>query len=308
MTIDGRDILSTWGVTLLEDSYSGLFKYPTRTNVSYTNYAERDGITPDLRKIEFQSKSVPLKFLMEHKTEDDFWKKYQTFYSDMTSVGYRVMNLENGLIHKLRYDKTASYDSPNLFNWSNTVTSFTLNFIEDKNSIPATAEPIGGVSLRGVYGINGRDFGEFGIHPDGEIGSMLHYPDVKEPFTDGQTYDLNTRRLKHKEITLPLWILANSKSEFINNYSAFFNQFNRTGKQSLYIKEIGGTTYAYYTECPSYTVHWNNNGQIGAKFSIKIVVPVVTWLNGTTTILTVVKDPILGLLADDQGRIITFNR
>lgn len=306
MKIDGKDILSTWGVMLLEGSYNSLFRYPNRKPVSYRNYAERDGIIPDLRKIEYEPKRTPLNFLMRHDTEEEFWTRYKAFFADMTTVGYRTMDLEDGLIHTLRYDNTAAYESPLLFNEGSGITSFTMNFVEDNHAIPTTQQPIGGISLRDFYDIDGKDFGLFGVHPDGEIGKVLHYPDVKVPFTDGMSIDLNTRRLKHKEITLPLWIVSNSKEEFIRNYSAFFNCFNRPGKQSLYIKEIGGVTYVYYTGCSSFTIFWGDKPS--AKFSINIVVPVVTWLDGTTTILTVLQDIVLGLIADEQGRIITFNR
>lgn len=304
MNIDGKD-LSIWGAVLLEGSYNSLFKYPKRKPVAYRNYADRDGITPDLRRVEYEPKQVALNFLIKHKTTDEFWSKYQSFFSDMIATGYRVMDLGNGLIHTLRYDKTTKLEPIRLFN-SDGATGFTLNFLEDNHSIPDIQIPTGGISLKGRYEVNGIDFGDFGIHPDGEIGNVLRYPDVKEPFANGKEYDLGTRRLKHKEITIPLWMLANSKKEFITNYSAFFQQFNRTGEQSLYIKEIGGTTYAYYVDCPSYTVHWGS--RFGAKFSIKIIVPVVTWLDGTTNIYTVLKDIDLGFIADEQGRVIVFNR
>jgi len=306
MRIDGKDIYTTWGVILLEGSYSPLLKYPKRKAVKYSNYAERDGITPDLRKIEFEPKSVSLNFLIKHNSVDEFWVKYQTFFADMTSVGYRTLDLENGLIFSLRFDKSTSHQSPKLYNAGQNITVFTLSFIEDNHSIPKIYVPIGGNLLTGYYEINGIDFSSFGVHPDGEIGEVLKYPDVKEPFTDGQTFDLNTRRLKHKDITISLWMLAESETEFINNYSAFFNQFNQKGKLSLYIKEIGGMTYCYYRDCTSYLVYWGK--RIGVKFSLALTIPVVTWLNGTTTILTVLQDPLQGFIADEKGRIITFNR
>ncbi|MDR2968586.1 MAG: hypothetical protein LBV32_03155 [Tannerellaceae bacterium] len=298
------DILSTWGCVLLDDSFSSLFKYPDRTDVNFTNYAERDGITPDLRKCGFKPKSVSLNFLMKHSSESDFWAKYQAFFTDMAAAGYRTAVPGNGMTYRLRYDRTAGYRSPNLHNAGNNITVFTLNFIEDDHSIPLGGSPSGGIPITGYYGVNGIDFGAFGVHPDGEIGAMLHYPDVKEPFTDGQTIDLDTRRIKHKEITLPLWMVAASQSEFVNNCSAFFAQFAQPGKQSLYIREIGGTTYVYYTGCTSFSVFWGQKP--GAKFSIRLTVPVVTWLDGTERILTVLFDPTYGALADENGRLLTL--
>lgn len=309
MKIDNKDILSTWGVTLLEGSYNSLFKYPQRTPVEFTNYAEQDGIQPNVRKISFQPKQVALNFAMEADTLDEFYYRYNQFYYDITAPGgYRTADLESGLTHQLRYDTASAYEMPTAFNAGKNLTSFTLNFIEDNHAIPSTQFPIGGIPLRGLYAVNGIDFGAFGIHPDGEIGDVLKYPDMKAPFTNTRNIDHRTYRLKHKELTIKLWMLAESKTEFINNYAAFFNQFNRTGLVPLYIKEIGGTTEVYYTGCSGFDITWGS--RIGVKFSINVVVPVVTWLDGGgTTILLLLRDMGTGLvLADEQGQKIVFNK
>lgn len=309
MIIDGKDI-SYWGVELMKGGFNPLFKYPARTKVQFSNYAEMDGIIPDLRKIEFEPKQVALQFMSEARSYSEFLSKYNRFFADMTMPGaHRILDLENGLTYKLRYDTTASYSMPTPFNAGKHLTSFSLSFIEDSHSIPDIQYPVGGVPLYGVYSINGIDFGNFGVHPDGEIGDVLKYPDMKAPFSDGKAVDHKTYRLKHKEVTLKLWMYANSEHEFVNNYSAFFNQFNRTGKQQLYIKEIDGVTEVYYTSCPFFEItSWGS--RIGARMSLNLVIPVVTWLDGGgTTILTVLLDRGTNkILADEQGRMIVFNR
>ena len=55
MTIDGKDVYTEWGCKLLEGSFDDLLKYPKRKAVKYDNWAEADGIDPDL--------SVPPKLL-----------------------------------------------------------------------------------------------------------------------------------------------------------------------------------------------------------------------------------------------------
>jgi hypothetical protein len=112
--------------------------------------------------------------------------------------------------------------------------------------------------------------------------------------------------LKHKEITLKFWMLADSRNEFVQNYQAFYNAFAKPDRQQLYVREIGGTTEVYYMDCPSYSVHWDK-GKVGARFSIKWCIPVVTWSSGVTSIWKVLQDATLGLLADETGRVIVFN-
>ncbi|MCS2917495.1 hypothetical protein NXW71_03620 [Parabacteroides merdae] len=52
---------------------------------------------------------------------------------------------------------------------------------------------------------------------------------------------------------------------------------------------------------------WLEN-RIGARFTISVVAPVVSWIDaGGDVRYRVLKDPDLGLLADEQGRIIVFN-
>lgn len=184
---------------------------------------------------------------------------------------------------------------------------FELSFVEDNHAIyPAT--PAGGIGLRGQYAINGIDFADFGIGSDDNQEDILKYPAVKAPFTDGRTVDLSTIKTLHREIKLSLWMLAGSVEEFLNNYRAFFSQISGVGNQELYIKTLDGIIQVYYTDCPSFSVEvWQEN-RIGARFTISVVAPVVSWIDaGGDVRYCVLKDPDLGLLADEQGRIIVFN-
>ena len=58
MTIDGKDVYTEWGCKLLEGSFDDLLKYPKRKAVKYNNWAEADGIDPDLSVVEFEPKTV----------------------------------------------------------------------------------------------------------------------------------------------------------------------------------------------------------------------------------------------------------
>lgn len=307
MTIDGKDIGTMWDMVLLKDSFSSLLRYPRRKAVRYTSYAEVDGIHPDLRKFETEPRQVSLTFMIRHTSEAEFYNKYEDFFKTINDSGYHAFDLDNGLVYKLRYDKTQSFKPMGLYNTGESATSFIINFIEDETAIDShIGTPSGGIPLKGWYSINGVDFGDFGVHPDGEVGEVLKYPDAKEPFTDGEEYNLSIRRLRHKEVTIPVWMHADSKAEFMQNYQAFYNAFATSGKLSLYIKEINATTFCYYMECSAFKVHWGDKP--GAFFSITLCIPVVTWIEGVTSFLTVLKDPVLGLLANEQGKVITFNK
>ena len=285
MTIDGKDVYTEWGCKLLEGSFDDLLKYPKRKAVKYDNWAEADGIDPDLSVVEFEPKTVKLKFLMKAETLEQFWSGYRKFVADLSAPGYREFNLIAGMTNRLRFNAGSSHEQPVPFNAGENVSVFELSFVEDNHAIyPAT--PAGGIGLRGQYAINGIDFA----------------------FTDGRTVDLSTIKTLHREIKLSLWMLAGSVEEFLNNYRAFFSQISGVGNQELYIKTLDGIIQVYYTDCPSFSVEvWLEN-RIGARFTISVVAPVVSWIDaGGDVRYRVLKDPDLGLLADEQGRIIVFN-
>lgn len=307
MTIDGKDIFKEWGCKLLEGSFDTLLKYPKRTTVKYNNWAEADGIDPDLSVVEFEPKTVKLNFLMRADTLELFWSRYRKFIADLSAPGYREFDLIPGMTSRLRFNAGASYDKFVPFNVGENLSSFELSFTEDNHAIYPAA-PAGGINLRGWYAINGVDFADFGIGSDDTQEDILKYPAIKTPFTDGRAIDLSTVKTQHREIKLSLWMLGGSVEEFLNNYRAFFTQITGVGNQELYIKSLDGIIQVYYTDCPSFSVEiWQEN-QIGVRFTISFVAPVVSWVDaGGDVRYRVLKDPDLGLLADEQGRIIVFN-
>lgn len=307
MMIDSKNMYTEWGCTVLEGSFDTLLKYPKRKAVKYNNWAEADGIDPDLSIVEFEQKIVKLSFLMEADTVEQFWLRYRKFITDLSAPLYREFDLIPGITTRYRFSAGSSYEQPVPFNTGRNISCFELSFVEDNHAIyPAT--PSGGINLRGQYAINGIDFANFGIGSDDDLDDILKYPAVKTPFTDGRTVDMTTVKTQHREIKLSLWMVARGVSEFLNNYRAFFTQIAGVGNQELYIKSIGGIIQVYYADCPSFTVEtWQENG-VSAKFTITFVAPVVSWVDaGGEVRYRVLKDPDLGLLADEQGRIIVFN-
>lgn len=307
MTIDGKDIYAEWGCKLLEGSFDDLLKYPKRKAVKYNNWAEADGIDPDLSVVELEPKTVTLNFLMKAETLDSFWSKYRKLISDLSAPGYRTFDLIPGMTSYLRFNSGPAYEKFTPFSAGENISAFELSFTEDNYTVYPIA-PIGGIGLRGQYAVNGIDFADFGIGSDDNQEDILKYPAVKAPFTDGRTIDLSTIKTQHREIKLSLWMLAGSVEEFLNNYRAFFSRIAGTGNQELYIKTLDGIIQVYYTDCPSFSVEIWREKQIGVRFTISLVAPVVSWVDaGGDVRYRVLKDSELGLLADEQGRIIVFN-
>lgn len=307
MTIDGKNIYQEYGCTLLEGSLNTLLKYPKRKAAKYNDWAESNGIDPDLSVVEFEARNIKLSFLMESDGEAEFWRRYNKLAADLSAPGSREVNVIEGMINHLRLNAGVGYSLPVPLNEGKNYSSFDLNFIEDTYTT-VSAYPSGGISLRGQFAINGFDLGQFGIGCDDELDDILKTPALKSPFSDGRNVDLSTIRTQHKTINFSLWMIAENISEFLNNYHAFFSQLSGTGMQELYISLLGSSIQVYYTDCPSYQVEvWREN-RIAVRFSISFTVPVVTWIDsGGITRYRVLRDKELGILADEEKRIITFN-
>lgn len=308
MRIDGKDLRFEYGCTLLEGSFDALLKYPKRKAVKYRNWAEADGIDPDLSVVEFEAKKVKLSFLMESEGEAVFWRQYRRLTAELSAPGYRSFELLPGLTTRLRLDTGASFELPVPLNSGKNASSFDLSFVEDTPTITPAPYPVGGITLRGQMSINGIDFGEYGIGSDDELEDMLKTPAMKTPFTDGRAVDLSTIKVQHREIKLSLWMLAGSREEFLNNYQAFFAELTGPGTQELYIKTLESTVQVYYSDCPSYSVEIWQEDSVAVRFTLSLVIPVVSWVDaGGDVRYTVLVDRELGILADEEGRIIVFN-
>ena len=132
---------------------------------------------------------------------------------------------------------------------------------------------------------------------------LLKYPSVKTPFTDGLNVDLTTVCTKHKEVTLKLTLTAHSPTMFWQNHAALFHQLADPGMQTLTAYNI--EIPFYYTDCTAATVEeWTDN-RIVVTMSIRITIPVVTWVDaGGNTQMAVLVDEDHGILTDEDGTIL----
>ncbi|MDR1582895.1 MAG: hypothetical protein LBS55_06485 [Prevotellaceae bacterium] len=278
ITIDGKDIKQEYGCTLLTGSFDSLFRYPGRKSVAYNNWAESDGIEPDLSDVLFEPRKIQLKFLQKSEGIGMFWTLYQRLFSDMSAPGFRTLNIENMTEYSIRLSAAPEYSIPAPFNQNANHTVFTLDFTDDTTGITEGNNlPSGNRAPLGLYEINGRDFGLYGIGSDETQGNIVRYPSVKTPFTDGRTVFPDTVKTSHSEIRLPLWMAAGSKEEFINNHRAFFSEISKTGVQSFHAGVLGLDVPVYYTDCTEFRVEkWSDNA-VFARFTIVMVIPVITF-------------------------------
>jgi hypothetical protein len=282
MTVDGYNI-TAFGCTLTGNgphnrggsynSFGNLLKYPKRKGVSYNDWAERNGIQPDLSETDFEERKTALYFGMQGATMAELTNHYEDFYEVLTATGYRTVNAIPGLTHKLRFTGASEFKPSKPFLSVGHHAVLTVDFTED--AWGQTAAPAySAAAPSGLLGINSIDFGNFGIGSDDRLDDFFKYPSLKAPFDDGQKKYLDLVRTQHKSIRLNLWMLADSQALFVNNYLAFFNEWKKTGLQTLHVYPAGREVEVYYSDCSSFKVErWSVN-RVCARFSIELVAPV----------------------------------
>lgn len=302
MKIDGINI-NTYGLYLLRDSLGDVIRYPKRKPVSVNDWAESDGIEPDLTVAEFEAKTVNLKFGIKAGDEGSFWGSYNRVMAVLSAPGYRQMDFDLGVIFPYRFSAQGSYAIP--FPETPTVAIFAMSFIEDhpEQQIGKSTTPTGGRDRNDGFYLNGISFGEFGMWMESGTDDLLKYPSVKTPFTDGKNVDLTTVCTRHKEVTLMLTLVAYSPAMFWQNHAALFHQLADPAMQTLTAYNI--EIPFYYTDCTSATVEEWTDSRIVVTMSVRITIPIVTWVDaGGNTQMAVLVDDDHGILTDEDGTIL----
>lgn len=305
MTIDGRNI-SEWGLMVADGTLSEWLKLPKRKSVAYNNWAESDGIEPDLTRVEWEETSIKLSFILSGQNPSEYMSRFRSFLAFISDKGSREISYM-GITRTLRYDQGNGYNGTPLLEQRKAWSILSLTMKERKPEI-IEKYPYSGMSLLGQYAINGIDLSEFGMGSEQNDEELMKYPGMKTPFYDGNKYDLSTVTTKHKEIKLSLWWICASMGEFVHNRMALLWQLSRPGTLNLYAESMRGSTYAYYTGCGSFSATTYSSGRVAARLSMSFTVPTVEWVeSGGLIKYRVLMDRELGILADENGSIIVFN-
>ncbi|MDR3140540.1 MAG: hypothetical protein LBU37_02245 [Tannerellaceae bacterium] len=306
MKIDGKDILQEYNCILLDGSLGEVLKYPKRKTVQYNDWAEADGIQPDISEVEFEPRHIRLSLFFNYGSKSGFLAIYRRLIAGLTAPGYRKVTVIDGFIMELRLNETTGFNVPRIIDEGENHVAFTLDFIEDNNSILGVPYPVDGINLRGHCSINDIDFGAFGAGFDEAPGEILKYPDMKEPFTDGKSVYLSTINTRHREIRIRLWMLASNKDIFLNNHRALFGQLASPGLQDLYFNATGDTIPVYYSECTEFNIgKWSESG-VAARFSISLIAPIASWIEagGSSYVKLLLDDDRMLYISDEDGKLL----
>lgn len=255
--IDGKEAWKTYGASLLEGSYAELLCPPPLKKVKSNDWAEYDGIEPDLSSPVLDSREVKLPvYIRGGESAANTFIKALSFdpqpgeVSTLTSA-YHLFNVPDlGRTWKLRL-KSVDVDEY----WPGGNLSLSLTLVDD---FPLDGyeylEPQSDLKQDESCVIGGRPFSDYGIKlTEGGIKEALFLRDVKEAlFRDisvvtGAIYDSKKAvRYKDRTIKLPCLMTAPTVALWHRNMDALLYDLTRPGLRILKIKSVQEQWDVYY--------------------------------------------------------------
>ncbi|MCD7977746.1 MAG: hypothetical protein LUG51_11525 [Tannerellaceae bacterium] len=307
MKIDKTDIRH-YGLELLSGSLDGVFAYPKRVAMRQNDWAEADGVEPDVLFPEFESKQVTLQFILHTSGPYAFRELYKEVIRVLSAPGYRRIDFGTGKEYALRYVRTGQFSLPRPQSDELATAQFSVTFMDDQpvDHIGLASRPSGGIDPGDGLYLNKYTFADFGITMEAGTDRLLQYPNVKDPFTDGGVVDVSTLQTGKKEVTLNLLMVAGSSEEFYNNHAALFRELAAPGIQTLTVQGI--PIPVCYLDCPSSRLEKWSEDQIILSLGIKLLIPIISWVDaGGSVVVSVLFDDIDGIITDEDGTVLELN-
>jgi hypothetical protein len=265
--IDGKDAYSLYGVFITDGGYNELVAYPSLKKVESNDWAEDDGIEPDLSSLVLDTRELSIKFAC-HGTN----ARFGAFIELLSDMAYHTFDFrETGKTYRLRM-----VTQPNL-DIVKSLGVFSLRFADDFPLYGYTyQEPSGGISSPVGYELDGRSLADYGICVlQGSETEVLKSPAVKKNLLQniasrsGAIYDGEFVVFQTKEVKLNCLIRAKTLQEFWLNYHAFLYDLIRPDERMLYVDATGYEYPCHYKSCT--VENFSPTGKIWFQFSIVLV-------------------------------------
>lgn len=276
--IDGADVYLEYGAFVV-GSLKDLVAFPPMKAVRSNDWADEDGIDPDLSetgyRVDVRSLSFQFGFHGRNKDVDGF-----------------VALLSDGVYHTFYFKPFCSPDSalrPRLRLVSNPKMSdaameagrlgtLTLKFTEDNYAYEGAVYdlPAGGMAPADGYVFNGRPLSDYGVAVlKGSLDAVRKLPDtkqnllVKRSTADGAVYDTGGDvYFKSKDVKLTCLLRANDAAAFWARHQTLFRSLTVPGGHTLAVTALGDTYPCYYKNCTVSEFYTEIGGVVWMKFSL----------------------------------------
>ena len=265
--IDGKDAYSLYGVFITGGGYNELVAYPSLKKVDSNDWAEEDGIEPDLASPVLDTREFNIKFSYHGVNA-----RFGAFIELISDMAYHTFNFQEiGKTYRLRL-----VSHPNL---SRTLSLglFTLRFADDFPLDGYTYQaPSSTIIQQTGYELDERNLVNYGVCvlQDSEA-EIIKSPAVKKNLLQniasrsGAIYDGEFVVFQTKGVKLNCLMRAKTLQEFWRNYNALLYDLTRPDERMLYVDSTGYEYPCYYKSCS--VDKFFPTGKIWFQFSIVLV-------------------------------------
>lgn len=264
--IDDIDVFAEYGVFITEGGYNGLISAPNLKEIKYNDWAEEDGIEPDLSNPVLDTKEFAVSF---GNIKNSMTEGFLAFLSDGAYHNFDLR--ETGVTRKLRL-----VSQPNKTT-IRTLEAFILQFADDfpLNGYSYLA-PINPIRQSG-FDIDKKPFANYGVWVlDGSYDEIMRIPSVKKNLLlnyrneKGVIYDDVWVNYQAKDVALRCCLRANSISTFWRNYNALIYDLTRPNERRFYVSRANDTFPCFYKSCSvnEFTII---NKEIWCEFTLTLV-------------------------------------
>jgi len=248
-SINDLDIFTAYGLMAQKGFYAELLKMPTRKAGYTRNWPDQNGTERDLNYIEYENRSLELKFGLYAQSEQEFYSKYKalkTFF--LTTLEFNLKALQMNRLFKLRYKSMPTFDKLTIIRENNKI--FADITIELQDNYPKNFWRLNGTEIaltfplptpdaplvfadfdfeiRGYYlfmsnesqdtgafsyRLDGNDvFNNYGLVADkGMYNELLKFADVKSEMP---------LKFQSRTLELPFFLIADNEIDFYAKYYA----------------------------------------------------------------------------------------
>jgi len=295
--IDGKDAYSLYSVSVLDGGFNELIAYPPLKSVDSNDWAEDDGIEPDLSNPVLDSQELSIRFASTGKDA-----RFGAFINLLSDLAYHNFDFKQiGKIYRLRLESQSALSQVS------TAKTFTLKFVNDFPLNGYTYQKPGTniVSPLG-YELDDRSLSDYGITVlGGTEVEILKSPAVKKNLLvninsrNGAIYDGEYVTFQTKDVNLNLLMRANTIDELWKNYDAFLYDLIRPGERRLYVDPIGYEYPCFYKSCS--VTDFSLVGRLWLQFNITL--EFTSFRVGEEEYLLVSEDDFLIMTEEDDYAI-----
>jgi hypothetical protein len=276
--INGIDIATTFGVTILRGGDHGFISFPSRKAPVVIDWPDADGFEIGTDDPVYNEKKVTVNYYLKGN-ETNFLGRLNTFISMHEASGYRAIEVrEFDTTFHLRYAGVSSFSMNRGFSVTGEKAArISIDYVMDDplQFIGSTSSPTANRTIPTQVQIGGVDLSAFGIIVQDIYSSAFRYG-IKDrlvyqsAYSTGNIADTSYAPKRGKqELTIRCTMICDDRAAFLENYSALFHALD-VASFTLNMVAAGKQFKCYYSAMEGFKKRpWT--GRAVAGFDLKFI-------------------------------------